>query len=680
MSTDTLSKDNAQAAYNAPWINTPAFSVDSWIGSDMVLQRDRPIQISGFGIPTLKVEVKIYSTPEDAEIATCEVGSDYRWSATLSAKKAGGPWTLSITPQVGIVVTFTNIYIGDVWICSGQSNMEMPVLCGNQFYSLSDGEEVANKANDPLLRLFSIARNMSAIGPCHTLSSHSSWQTATRPEAVKPFSAAAYHFGCALREKFPDLPIGLVHSSWGGSHIEPWIPAEGFQKAGRTKELGQIVAATNSKIAEEVCQMRCDNFYGWVDAFDKQWAENQNLNADWQKGQKLRSTTLEQPGVLQLRFPFEVREEAAGHRFHFHADWMDDADITYLDGVEIGSVSPARKDKHYWVAPRDYYFTAEAGSHYITIDGISHNGGFFVGDKLYIEDVATGEQIDLKTTDWEERITFIADTNALGPRPIPPELYSDPLFDQKTPSVMFNAMIAPLKGMRVKGTIWYQGCSNLVEADDYANLQRILVDSWREFFEEPEMTFLVTQLAGYYANRPYNRLPDDFWKSMPTSELGFAPLRQAQESMHDAPFMGLACTMDIGDACDVHPRNKLDVGKRLAHEAMRIAYGDASYIPGPRFESMKQEGSALRIYFKDVGEGLEAVGGELGPHLFSVAGEDGKFIWAEATLEKDGTVLVSTPEVSNPVAVRYAYICFAPNVNLKRKEDGLPVFPFKAHL
>lgn len=662
------------------WSNMPAFSVDGWIGSGMVLQRDRPIQISGLGIPSLKVEVKMSSQKSGDEVASCEVGEDSRWAVTLSAKEAGGPWTISITPTVGSQITYKDIYIGDVWICSGQSNMEMPVWSGMQFYRLTDGEKVAAEANDPMLRLFQIDRNLSALGPCHTLSGRPSWKSATTEDAVKPFSAVGYYFGYFLRKKFPDLPIGIVHSSWGGSHIEAWIPATGFLKAGRTYELEQIEAATHTDVAAAVVEKRNNEFYDWIAAFEKQRQEQQDLNAEWQKGESLAATILKRPGVLELRFPFEVKADAEGHSFHLHIDWMDDADETYLDGVEIGAITPARKAKSYWAAPRDYYFTAKRGSHNITINGISHRGGFFVGESAYIEDVETGEQINLRETEWQQRIVHIADMDKLGERPLPPELYVDPLFDTKTPTGMFNGMVAPLDGMKVKGALWYQGCSNNTQAADYANLQRILVDSWREFFDDPKMPFIVTQLAGYYNSCPYDRLPDDFWKEMPTTELGFAHLRQAQESMHAAPYMGLACTMDIGDACDIHPRNKRDVGIRLVHEAMRIAYGDESYIPGPRFKSMEREGSALRIHFKDVGEGLEVVGGEIGPHLFSVAGDDGKYIWADAAMDKDGTVVVSAPEVVNPVSVRYAFICFAPNVNIKRKVDGLPLFPFEATL
>ena len=252
--------------------------------------------------------------------------------------------------------------------------------------------------------------------------------------------------------------------------------------------------------------------------------------------------------------------------------------------------------------------------------------------------------------------------------------------DNATPATLFNAMIHPLSFLPVRGAIWYQGCSNADDPIKYRDWQREIVEDWRAAWNDPEFVFIGTQLAGYRSYRPNNRLPDGFWKNDKPGEFtGFAPIREAQMVLLDMPRCGLATALDVGDPFDIHPSRKRPVGERLAHEAMRIAYGDASAPPGPRGVRARVVGpGAVRVFLRDTGAGLELRGDiSSSAHLFALFGEDGTGEWADARIDEDGTILVSAPSVAEPVRVEYAWSGYPPNPCLYRRADGIPLFPFR---
>ena len=217
----------------------------------------------------------------------------------------------------------------------------------------------------------------------------------------------------------------------------------------------------------------------------------------------------------------------------------------------------------------------------------------------------------------------------------------------------------------------------------YRDFQRELVEDWRRAWNDPDFVFIGTQLSAFRAHHPKERFPDDFWKNdTPTSNRGYAPIRDSQDFLFDIPGCGLACTIDVGDHSDIHPSSKQAVGERLANEAMRLAYGDASALPGPRGASAKAEADGtVRVTLRDAGDGIElrgeaAASGHPGPHLFALLREDGTGEWADARIDTDGTLVVSAPGVERPVRVEYAWSAFPPDPCLYRKGDGIPLFPF----
>ena len=250
----------------------------------------------------------------------------------------------------------------------------------------------------------------------------------------------------------------------------------------------------------------------------------------------------------------------------------------------------------------------------------------------------------------------------------------------------WNAMLAPVTALNVKGVIWYQGESDAGDAERYRKLQKELIDGWRAAWRDEALPFCLTALSSYYRHNPEHPLPDDFWKSFDLNAdwktegwkvVGYAAFRQMQSDFLDCPHTGVACTFDVGEHSDIHPKDKRTVGERLAHEALRVAYGDAAARPGPRVKAAVRDGAAVVVSFRDTGAGLTARGGAFGERLWALKDAAGRWFWAEAELRPDATVRVASPEVAAPTAVQYAYTSFHPAPNFCRADDGLPVFGFR---
>jgi sialate O-acetylesterase len=236
-------------------------------------------------------------------------------------------------------------------------------------------------------------------------------------------------------------------------------------------------------------------------------------------------------------------------------------------------------------------------------------------------------------------------------------------------------MIHPFTVLNLRGFIWYQGCSNTSNPQDYRVLQPLLIDNWRQAWNNPEAAFIITQLSAFERHDPENRLPDDYWREQQPHESGYSLLREVQDELRSYPNTGMAVTIDIGDHSDIHPSNKKDVAYRLAKQAERLCYGNTGIVEGPHYAAKTVEGDKIRISFTNVGEGLVARDGAVGEHSFAIAGADGNYVWAEAKIDGN-TVVVWSPEVSEPVDVRYAWSMCPPNPNLYNAE-GFPMCPFR---
>lgn len=676
-----------------------SFSVHNVYSSHMVLQRNKPILIAGTGVPQARVSGKF----DDLQVEAI-VKNDGEWVLEFPPCKEGGPHTITVTSNTGNTYTFEDILIGDVWVCSGQSNMQFPVSSANQFWSLKDGKSVAESADDDGIRLLDVKREIQPCGPCDELSGDPKWQPATSADAVAPFSAVAYFFAQTLRTRLnKSIPIGLINTCWGGTRIEPWMPLDAFNPETDQKELQQQQIAV--KIIEEglepdegskkLSQEALARFEIWLnekfntvapEATAKALAEWPKPNLDestWFHGARGRGRFLSNVGVTWFRKTFTVPTEWEGKDIYVELGMIDDCDETFLDGEKIGQT--LTDVKHYWAQLRKYKAKLEKtpdGRHVLAVRVINHfNYGVFQ-DPIIIRCDELRETIRIDDENWAEKQEFAADVEKIGTRPdVPSSEMEFPFLNPVIPTTLYNSMIHPLTYINIAGFTWYQGCSNANMPDRYREFQRALISSWRKIFRDDNLPFIITQLSAFKAHSPANRGPEDWWKeTTPTQFRGYAPFRDMQMGFLDERLCGVACTIDIGDAFDIHPANKRDVGIRLANEAMRLAYGDKAAIPGPRAIKAVREGDKVRVSFRDAGEGLYVDGDTFGPHLFALGDDEEKYDWAEGVLDKDGTLLVSSPNIKTPTVVEYAYNAYPPLVNFRRKGDDFPVFPFRIKL
>ncbi len=670
-----------------------AFSVHNVFGDGMVFQRGRTIRVSGTAVPGIRVFGAFAGSQAEAT-----AGDDGEWVLSFPPMEAGGPHELAVSITCGsrrVSRVFRGILVGEVWFCSGQSNMSFPVHCPtDRFYGLRDGVEVARAAHDDGLRLLNVSRSVSPDGPCSELPLLPEWHAATSFEPVAQFSAVGYWFGVELRRRL-GVPVGMIHGSWGGTMIEPWIPRAGFEDAG----LGAYTDVTDAAIAavRKAATKDAEPFdpFGgayrdWIrEKFEKtdpattaaalaSWFQPGNEPRAWRPCKGEPATELVTVGTVWFRQTLSLPKAFEGRRAILHVDHIDDADDAWVDGKRVGGTTAFEKD--FWCKPRDYTFMPEAttdGLHTVVFRVQNHFGvGSLCGDAY----VAVGDaKAPLPLAGWECRHEFAVDSNLVGTRPSVAQSPYELFLDCQLPTTLYNAMVHPATEMEIGGVVWYQGSSNIGQCAAYAGLQAALIESWRKAWRNPGMPFLITQLASFSQHRPGNRLPDDFWKDeTPESAPGYAPMRAVQETFLDYPGSGVACTIDVGDHSSDHPQDKKSVGFRLAHEAMRVAYGNASCAPGPRARSARRVEGGVEVVFDNTGEGLEVPEGALGPHLAAIAGEDGAFVWADAEVRGRDTLFIRDPGVpGGATRVQYAYNAFAPGPFLRRKGDGLPAFPFR---
>lgn len=612
------------------------------VSDGMVLQRNTNAKIWGWAEAGEKVTVnfngKTYKTTTE---------TDGKWSVTLPGLKAGGPYTMEI--KASNTITLKDILVGDVWVCSGQSNMDLPMDRVKDRYT----DVIANSEN-PYIRRFFVSMRYDFKTSQQDLQS-GSWESAN-PKSVLQFTATGYFFAKALYEKYK-IPIGLIHSSVGGSPAESWLSEDVLKNFPEPYEEVQKLKADNyikSVMDNEQSAMNSwfRNIYGldegwskgekWFDVnYDASDWNSMNLPTYW-KDEKLGRIN----GVVWFRKEIDVPASMTGKPARIELGAIIDSDHVYLNGKLVGTTS-------YRYPPRKYDVPSDVlkeGKNIIVIRVISNAGdGGFIKDKPY-ELTAGGQTIDLKGV-WQYKV------GAIVVDPLPGST-----FFQFKPLGLYNGMISPLLNYTIKGVIWYQGESNTGKPLEYQKLFPALIADWRQKWNEGDFPFLYVQLANFMQA-----------KSQP-SESGWAELREAQLRILSVPNTGMAVAIDIGEANDLHPTNKEDVGKRLALAAEKIAYGDKSVVySGPIYQSMKIEGNKIIISFANIGSGLIVKGGEL--KHFAIAGADKKFVWANAKIEKD-KVVVSSDSVTNPVAVRYGWADNPEGANLYNKE-GLPASPFR---
>ena len=613
------------------------------VSNGMVLQRDRPVTIWGWAASGEKVSVSFQGKTYRATAA-----NDGQWRVSLPAMKAGGPYDMTLAASNQVQVK--DILVGDVWLCSGQSNMETPMLRLRDKYP-----EVIAQAANPRIRQYEVPLTYAFKGPRPDITG-GKW-IAADPQTVLQFSGVAYFFAKEINAKY-QVPVGIIKDAVGGSPAEAWLSADALKQFPKYEEQGAkykdsaMVAGIRQREGAAV-----SNWYKQLYQADQGEARGQQKWSDpgynanswasmdvpgyWAKQTPLGMVN----GVVWFRKEVEVPAAMVGQPARLELGTLVDADSTYINGQLVGSTG-------YQYPPRKYEVKSgvlKPGKNVITVRLISNGGrGGFTPEKNY-QLIAGGQTIDLRGP-WQYKLGATS-TPTPGTTTF-----------QYQPGGLYNGMIAPVLPYAIKGVLWYQGESNTGHPQDYQALMTSLINDWRTHLQQPNLPFLYVQLANFMAV-----------KTEP-GESGWAGVRDAQRRTLAVPNTGMAVISDVGEWNDIHPLDKQTVGHRLALAAQKVAYGEAKVVSsGPLYQTMQAAGNKVTISFGSVGGGLVAKGG--GPLKgFAVAGPDKKFVWAQARIE--GTkVVVWNDQVPNPTVVRYAWADNPEGANLYNKE-GLPASPF----
>ena len=614
------------------------------ISDGMVLQRNIQLNIWGWAAPAEKVNLHF-----NGHLYKTASGNDGKWKVILPPMKEGGPYSMRIDGSNHLELS--NILIGDVWICSGQSNMTIPMERVKEKYPA----DIAASENI-FIRHFFLPTRYNFNQPEEDTPS-GKWESAN-PKTVLQFTAAGYFFAKQLYDRY-HVPIGLINSSVGGPPVESWLSKEALKAfpeylatAGKFKDSLYVDSIKKQDAAVN------NQWYGYIKQNDsgltgtRPWYDTSYNSSGW--------STMQIPGywsdqglkvvngVMWFRKEIEIPASMAGKRAKLFMGRIIDADYTYVNGVQVGNIT-------YQYPPRRYEIPEgllKAGKNTITIRVINSSGkGGFVFDKPYYLIVAD-TKMDLKGN-WQYRLGVAA-----------APLQNNTVNILYQPLCLFNSMIAPLLNYKIKGIIWYQGEGNIHRPADYHELFADMIADWRKKWQEGSFPFLYVQLANY---SDANDKP---------SESNWAELREQQLKTLAVANTAMAVAIDLGEWNDLHPLNKKEVGNRLALAAQHLAYADKNIVySGPLYQSMKIAGNRIILSFNNIGSGLTIkAGNEL--KQFAIAGEDKKFVWASAKI-KAGKVIVWNDAIAHPHYVRYAWADNPDGANLYNKE-GLPASPFRA--
>ena len=624
-----------------------AIKLPGLVGNNMILQRDANIPVWGWASASEQIEV----TFNGQVYKTTAAAGDGKWLVKLKPAKAGGPYEMQIKGKTDVIL-LKNILVGDVWLCSGQSNMVFDFNNGRA--KALYAADIFASANDQIRQVL-INRGYASkpAADCKT----SGWKSAS-PQTLNSFSAAAYFFARNLYEKYK-IPIGIINSSYGGTVAEAWTSEEGLKELPRFNtdmKFLQDTAALNGKIKDQ--RLKLQDWDKKVEQTDKGydatgkplWADAGFDDSQWK--------TMPQPGfwdkngfpdtfgTFWLRKEISVPEAAVGKDGLLALGQIDDADITYFNGQVVGK-GINRDFKRMYKVPASLI---KAGKNIIAVrvTNFTSTGGIFPADTLKFK---MPETIISLSGLWK-----FAQGVKMEVRPNE--------YDAKNlPTALYNAMIAPLEPYAIKGVLWYQGEYNAKQAFTYRELFQALIKDWRAKWGQGNFPFIYQQLPNFQP--VYDRPIESDW----------AELREAQSMALKQPNTAMAVAIDVGEANDIHPVNKKDVGNRLALAARKLVYGEKTLVAsGPVYKSMKVDGNKIILSFETFGSPMVNKGGN--PLKFiTIAGEDKKFVWGNAVI-KGNTIEVSAPQIANPVAVRYAWAGNPDGCNLYN-EAGLPASPFR---
>lgn len=621
-----------------------------------ILQRDQPLPVWGWAEPGALLRISL-----GGHVAVTQAGASGDFLVRLPALAAGGPHTLSATiPATGETVEICGILIGEVWLASGQSNMEMTL---EGCLPVSESDLAA--ADFPEIRFFNVPRR-AHLGPERTVEGE--WRM-LNPDVARECSAVGFSFARRLHRAL-GVPVGVISSSWGGSNIKSWLsrsalahnPATAqwladFEKVAWTETRWD--AMSNPDPDGRVCNLPKDPGNTGV---ERGWHLPGKVNSDWQSidlPATWQSAGHPNTGVFWFRRTIEIPASWRGRELVLNLGAADKQDITYVNGTEVGRMGKDREDA-YWNVPRVYpvpggLVDGPTLTIAVRVYSFVYDGGLSgpaAAMKIHPAD-SPADCLPL-SGEWrchrEHDLGLVLETHLMGQG------------ERNTPHILFDNMIQPLIPYALRGAIWYQGESNASEHHTYARLHRDLILDWRRQWGLPGLAFHFVQLPGFKA--PQDHEPESTW----------ARLREAQVAALSLPGVGMAITLELGDADDIHPKNKMPGGERLAQAALAITYGTGATASGPMVDHVEITGSRILCTFRNAESGLVTTD-KASPRTFFVAGNDRVFHPAEAVIEGN-TVSVNSPAVSEPVAVRYAWADNPAAANLASGE-GLPASPFR---
>jgi len=613
-----------------------------FFGDHMVIQRNQPVPVWGWSAPNEEIVAK-FNQQQKGTIAD----KNGRWRLELEPEPAGGPYELSIQGKTSIIIH--DVLVGEVWLCSGQSNMEF------ELKSAKDADMEISLADYPEIRHIKIPLTVSGT-PKEDISSVK-WDVCS-PKTAGDFTAVGYFFARELIKRL-HVPVGLINSTWGGTMVETWISRGSFEKS---PEFKSFAASMNSQNMEFVIKERQLKLESQVKLLEKkirdtipenEWKNPGYNSQDW-PGISVARNWENQPlglagldGIVWYRREIDLDSNTANRPITLSLSKIDDNDETYVNGVLAGSTRN-------WSEKRVYHVPIgvfKPGKNIIAVrvEDTGGGGGFYEDSTLV--NLKTENGIIPLGDNWHFRIAKIAGNGGgVGPNDYP--------------SLLFNSMINPLIPYAIRGVLWYQGEANTNRAYQYRTAFPLMITDWRQHWGEGNFPFYFVQLASFNADNG-------------NSEKGssWAELREAQTYTLSLPATGMSVTTDIGEPNDIHPKNKQDVGLRLSAIALNNIYGKPMEYSGPVYESMNVQGNKVYLNFTHTGSGLMVKDKYGYIRGFEITGSDHQFHYAKAFLENN-RVVVYSEEVATPVTVRYAWSDDNGDANLYNFED-FPAVPFR---
>ncbi len=625
----------------------------------MVLQRNQPVRIWGKGTPEAPVIIKIAG-----RTGQTVVDKDSTWAVLLNPFAAGGPYTLTVREEN--TLTVKDVMIGDVYICGGQSNMEWPVIRTENY------EEAVQSAVHNQIRIFTVPRKR-AFSVQHDIQP-ARWKIAAG-EQILDFSAVGYYFGRFVHEE-TGIPLGLISSNWGGTCVESWM-SESAMRAfpDYRKDLNAMQSIDMPLEVYEakhnvMAMKKLSPYYPESDkGMLEQWHKTDYDDNHWQEmtiPTAWENAGLENyDGVVWFRKTFKLTEALKNKRLYLRLGFIYDFDITWINGNKIGETLSQKKWRSYKIPAR--YLNPE-GENVIVIRVFDY------GDRGGLDETRA-DKITLDLVKWQLTEQSLSVAGAWKYKPTLkqtfeniPEIDYDPVVvsPNQYPCLLYNGMIAPMTDFSIRGVIWYQGESNAHSIEDaffYRTLFSAMIQDWRRQWHW-EFPFLFVQLANF--RKPAETPVEGKWPY----------LRESQTEALKLPKTGMAVIIDIGEAEDIHPRNKKDVGRRLGLSAMHYVYDKVLVHSGPIYHTHEKNENGILVKFKHTGSGLVSYDRYGYLNGFAIAGPDSQFVWSKAEIVSDHEVWVYQKGIQNPVAVRYGWADNPSDLCLYNKE-GLPASPFR---